>query len=399
MRISDNMVASLLNSNLALTRANLYSIQAKITSGKNVQLPSDDPGSYELIYRLKNDLACLTQKGRNSDGLSLDLSAADNVLQNIQDILHRVSELNITASDGTKTPEDRVSMGKEVDLLLNQMVGLANSSIQGRHLFGGLRTQDAPYIATDTDGDGYIDTITYNGNTEVREVEINRFIEGSNANRVEANIPGTDTDSGKGVFENNQVNLFQTLIRLRDRLLAGQNPINTPECTADPGTDTLSLAPGFEMQTGAQVQISSENGTVPGGLSAGLTYYAVAVSATEIQLAATYADAIAVPPTVINITDAGSGTITVTESHLGELSDSLNHVLNLRADVGGRLKRLDMNETLLLDNQETNLKALQKREDVDIALAATELAQQQNAYEAALRIIAATLSSSLVDYM
>jgi flagellar hook-associated protein 3 len=399
MRISDNMVASLLRGNLAMSRENLYRIQAKITSGKNVQLPSDDPTAYELIYRLKNDQACLTQKARNADGLSLDLSGTDSVLQNVQDILHRVNELAISASDGTKPPEDRVSMGKELDLLLNQMVGLANSSIQGRHLFGGLRTQDTPYTATDTTGDGYIDTITYNGNTEVREVEINRYIPGSSANRVEANIPGSDPASGKGVFETNKVNLFQTLIRLRDRLLAGQNPVNTPDFSADPATDTLTLAGGFPIQTGAQVQVSSVNGTVPAGLTAGKTYYAVAISPTQIQLAETYADAIAVPPVVVDITDAGSGTLTATETHLGELADCLNHVLNLRADVGGRIKRVDMNNTLLLDNQETNLKALQKREDVDIALAATELSQQQNAYEAALRIIAATLSSSMVDYV
>ncbi len=399
MRVSDNMVASLLRGNLALTRENLYRIQAQITSGKKVQLPSDDPTAYELIYRLKNDQACLTQKARNSDGLSLDLSGADGVLQNIQDVLHRVNELTISASDGTKPPEDRISMGKELDLLLNQMVGLANSSIQGRQLFGGLRTQDSPYTATDTDGDGYIDTVTYNGNTEVRAVEINRYIDGSSANRVEANIPGSDPDSGKAVFETNQTNIFQTLIRIRDRLLDGQNPVAAPAFTADPGNNSLTLADGFPIQTGAQIQLSSVNGAVPGGLIQGKTYYAVAVSDNEIQLAETYADATAIPPVIVNITDAGSGALTITETHLKEIGDCLNHVLNLRADMGGRMKRLDMNNTLLLDSQETNLNSLQKREDVDIALAATELSQQQSAYEAALRIIASTLSASMVDYM
>lgn len=399
MRISDNMMASLLRGNLGRTRESLYKIQARITSGKNVQAPSDDPTAYALIYRLKNDLACQNQKARNADGLSLDLSASEGILQNVQDVLHRLNELAITASDGTKPPEDRVSMAKEVDLYLNQMIGLANSSVQGRHLFGGLRTQDSPYLATDTNGDGYIDTVTYNGNTGVREVEINRYIPNSSANRVEANIPGSDPDSGKAVFETNQINIFQAIIRLRDRLLAGQNPASSPSFTADPGTSTLTLADGFPIQTGAEVRLSTKDGTLPGGLEAGRTYYAVAVAGNQIQLAATYADATSVPPVIVGFADAGSGTLEATETHLNELTDCLNHVLNLRADIGGRLKRIDMNNTLLLDGKDASMKALQKREDVDIALAATELSQQQNAYEAALRIIAASLSSSMVDFM
>lgn len=77
--------------------------------------------------------------------------------------------------------------------------------------------------------------------------------------------------------------------------------------TADAGTDlvTVSTAP----TTGTRVRVGTD-GTLPAPLVAGTTYFAIRVSATTLKLATTLANALA--GTAIDLTDAGSGSHTLT---------------------------------------------------------------------------------------
>lgn len=77
--------------------------------------------------------------------------------------------------------------------------------------------------------------------------------------------------------------------------------------TADAGTDVLTVARDYT--TGEKVSASS-TGTLPAPLSASGEYYAIRVSATEIKLASSPANAYA--GTALDITSAGSGTHTLT---------------------------------------------------------------------------------------
>lgn len=393
MRISDSMINNMLSSNLLGSREALYEIQKKITSGKKVIHPSDDPTAYDFIVRAKNAESCLLQKIRNSESASLDLVTADATLENLTQILHRASELAVSAGDGTKTPSDRMAIGREINMLLGQLADISNSQSAGRFIFAGLRTNVAPYEFT-YDIDGMITGVTYRGNTEVRKVEISNYIEGATSHTVDVNLPGSDPNGINAVFETESVNLFDSLIRLRDRLLAGENPVLQEEFTADAATDILTV--NLDYPTGSAITVSSE-GTLPGGLLANMTYYAIRVSGTEIQLAASYEDAIL--GNAIDITDAGAGTHHISPLHLEELNQCLDHVLVLRSEVGARLTRVQLNTQLLLEQRETNLAVLEEYEAADIAEASMILAQQQSAYEAAMRVIANTMRMSLVDYI
>mgnify|MGYP005817360219 CR=1 FL=1 len=83
------------------------------------------------------------------------------------------------------------------------------------------------------------------------------------------------------------------------------------EFTADAGTDELTTASNHRYyRNGIPVRVSSTT-TLPTGLSASTTYYTIYVDADEIQLATSYANALA--GTQINITGAGSGTHTITQ--------------------------------------------------------------------------------------
>lgn len=77
--------------------------------------------------------------------------------------------------------------------------------------------------------------------------------------------------------------------------------------TADAGTDEITYA-GLDMATNTEVFITS-TGTMPAGLASGVAYYVIRTSATTCKLATTPARALTA--TAIDLTSAGSGTITL----------------------------------------------------------------------------------------
>lgn len=83
--------------------------------------------------------------------------------------------------------------------------------------------------------------------------------------------------------------------------------------TADAGTDlctwTSSANIPSNILTGTRVRLTTTT-TLPGGLATATDYYVIRVSDTTFKLATSYANAVA--GTAINITDAGTGTHTVT---------------------------------------------------------------------------------------
>lgn len=83
--------------------------------------------------------------------------------------------------------------------------------------------------------------------------------------------------------------------------------------TADAGTDVCTWTSTANIPsnilTGTRVRLTTTT-TLPGGLATATDYYVIASSTTTFKLATSYANAVA--GTAINITDAGTGTHTVT---------------------------------------------------------------------------------------
>jgi hypothetical protein len=79
--------------------------------------------------------------------------------------------------------------------------------------------------------------------------------------------------------------------------------------SANTTTDQLLVTSSTLFPTGQPVQLSG--GTLPTGISAGVTYYAINIDSTHIQLATSYSNAIANPSVPIDITATGAGTATV----------------------------------------------------------------------------------------
>lgn len=124
-------------------------------------------------------------------------------------------------------------------------------------------------------------------------------------------------------------------IQLNDRMIAStgivghltliDNTLLTSAVfTADATTDVLTFAVATQMVTGSRIRLTSTT-TLPGGALSNTDYHVIYLTATTIKLAATLANAIA--GTALNITDAGSGTMTANEQAL-TTNDSLAAIVS-----------------------------------------------------------------------
>jgi flagellar hook-associated protein 3 FlgL len=94
-----------------------------------------------------------------------------------------------------------------------------------------------------------------------------------------------------------------------------------------------------------------------------------------------------------------SNDTTTIQSESEKLDTAMKQIANAVTDVGNRLTRLESAKTMINQNQDTLSGIISDTQGVDMIKAATELTQQQTAFEAALSATAKISQLSLLDYL
>lgn len=162
MRVTEKMMFETGRVNTGLARTKLEQAVAEVSSGKRIRHPSDDPAGSALLTRarLTHDRfeAIKDTVGRASD----ELNIAEGVMGELSNVVQRGREMAMQLSSSQFGPDDRAASAQEVDGLLQTLVGLMNTEVAGRYIFGGFQDGVPPFDATG----GYL------GDAGVRQVEI-----------------------------------------------------------------------------------------------------------------------------------------------------------------------------------------------------------------------------------
>jgi flagellin-like hook-associated protein FlgL len=114
-------------------------LQQQLTSGRLINAPSDSPTGTNQAMQVRSDQAAVEQFGRNISDADSWLSITDSTLQNMLDLTRRVRDLTLQgASTGNSSDASRQALATEVASLREGLLGLANTTIQGRPIFGGV---------------------------------------------------------------------------------------------------------------------------------------------------------------------------------------------------------------------------------------------------------------------
>jgi flagellar hook-associated protein 3 FlgL len=149
MRITQRAVA--LTSLQGLNR-NLDAVgrlQQQLTSGRLINAPSDSPTGTITAMQTRSESAAAAQQARNISDAKGWLEQADSTLQGMLNMTRRVRELAVQGQNGaTSSAASRAALATEVRSLREGLLGLANTSVQGRPLFGGVTPGGRAYDDT-----------------------------------------------------------------------------------------------------------------------------------------------------------------------------------------------------------------------------------------------------------
>jgi flagellar hook-associated protein 3 FlgL len=148
MRVTESMIYNSTKSSLAETMAAVQSMTEKVSSGKQLNRPSDNPADTRSAVNLHDTLSELNQFLRNIDNASSKTSAADTAMGSAGDLLQRASELAIQGANGTLSASDRQAMAQEVSQLIEAMAQDAGAKVGDEYIFSGFRTDKPPFTVT-----------------------------------------------------------------------------------------------------------------------------------------------------------------------------------------------------------------------------------------------------------
>ncbi len=165
LRVTQRTISTTTSANLQRNLAHMQQIQEQLSSGRQLNRPSDSPTGTVSALRLRADLRRSDQLTRNAgDGIAW-LAAADTALTQGIDTVTRARDLALRGRNGSMGPEDREAIASEVDALREHLLGIANTTHLGRPLFAGTSAAVAAYDGTGTyQGDaGTIDRTVLEG--------------------------------------------------------------------------------------------------------------------------------------------------------------------------------------------------------------------------------------------
>jgi flagellar hook-associated protein 3 FlgL len=145
MRLSNQMIARNTLADLTDVANKLRATQGKLSSGKEISKPSDDPFGTTRALTSRRDLENIQQLQRNVDDAQSWQGATDVALGKVTDVLQRARELVVQGASDSQGPTEREAIAKEIDQLVETAKTEANGSYGGRYIFSGTETNTKPY--------------------------------------------------------------------------------------------------------------------------------------------------------------------------------------------------------------------------------------------------------------
>lgn len=182
--------------------AKLDKLQGQLSTGKRIDRASDDPAGAAISLGHRQDIAFEAQMRRNLSNGTAFLNATDSALASAGDVIQRVRELTVQASNDTMGSNERTAIGAEVNQLIGHLAQVGNTNFGGAYIFAGHKSDQPAYTTTGSPPTA----VTFQGDSGLRVRRI------SKQDAVAVNVIGND------VFGT----LFTDLITLRDNLNGSQ---------------------------------------------------------------------------------------------------------------------------------------------------------------------------------
>jgi flagellar hook-associated protein 3 FlgL len=167
-RITESMTSRTVLSDIQNVQSQLTETQERLSSGKQLTKPSDNPFGTSRALLYSGEIAANNQYQSNVGEASSWLSTTDTALTSINSDAARARDLLLQGANGTMGQTDKDAMADELDQLADSIKTAGNTQYAGNYVFAGTATQTAPFTVGGAD--------TYAGNTASISREIGQNV-------------------------------------------------------------------------------------------------------------------------------------------------------------------------------------------------------------------------------
>ncbi len=149
-----------INSNAEIFLGNLQQIEARVStaeqqlsSGLRVNVASDAPDQISGILQLRAQIAAVQQTQQNLTAVTPQVQSAEGAIQQAVQVLDTATALATEAAGTTSSASQRLDLAPQVQGILQQLVSLSQTAVNGQYIFSG-DLSGQPSYTMNAAGDG-----------------------------------------------------------------------------------------------------------------------------------------------------------------------------------------------------------------------------------------------------
>lgn len=405
-------------SNLLIIQDNIRKVQSDYnlatipaTTGLRINTLSDDTSQISRLFSLRSLINDSAQYQKNITSTRRFMSFVENRLTQGSDVLERIREVALRASDATVSSAQRQQMSDQLDDLKTEFLGHANANVDNRYIFAGAKFSTIPFSGTPTVFNGN-NTITNNQVTSTLQISTNLdgeevFI-GNVDTAVGTDLATTLKDSdgvSLGLSNGDTITVAGTIggafsttfsITSTTTLTDMATQLQTILRANGAGTETVTVqGDGSLRVTAGATQIDDLTMSISGNtafntaFTYGTTIAALGTDDSDTLLSGSGEDIFDVIDDIQ--TAIASGDIDSIATHMDRLDNAIEQLTAARTKIGTRQQQLDAVELALSEDSLKFTSDLSDIQDANIDQVMTKLVSQETAlrvvYSASSRIL------------
>ena len=247
------------------SQADLNRAQQQVSSGLRISRASDDPQAIAGILQTRSDIAQVTQVANNLSAVKTEVDTADSTIQEAVQLVEQAGTYASQGANTLMTAGARATLASQVDGILQQIVTISRTQVQGHYIFSGDQTSTPPYTI---DSSGVVQ--------QVANAPATRLIQDTSGLTFAASKTAQELfDARDASGSVTSGNVFAALQSLKSALLANDpTAIQTAAAAINTAHDYLNTQAGFyggvqdrvstaldlaqKFQTQDQTRLSSE---------------------------------------------------------------------------------------------------------------------------------------------
>ncbi len=410
MRITNGIMTNNVLNNVLRNTQELYNLQDQLSSGKKISKPSDNPTDISRIMKFNQNISRMGQYESNINSVKVNLDTTDGILFSLTSDLNSVQTTLSQYLNEALSGTARSVLASDIDNLFDSIMQTANSSLNGKYIFGGYNVSSPPFEVVG-------DKVRYNGTDDQMMVPVgeNEVLEGS--------ITGVDLFAihkmeGVKYFDSPAQALYSAPSSDKVRITVGDRTTDitigydaTTGMTLQDVADSINQAgvdlnamvveteSGFRLKfvskyLGSDGTISLED-DMPGGVFEKFGLLNSDGDFVGIQNEPSGG----VLSTILSIKNKINEGATDISEDIDSFNSGRDGVIKAHSLIGIYTKRMELRENYLIDLKIQQQKLTSSLEDVDYTELMMDYNQQMLAYQSALNVGAKIMQPTLIDYL